>query len=460
VESIQVYKPIHNGKSRKDCQDGYVYNFEVEDFHTYIANGIVVHNCHHCLKENKWGKCVQSLPNSFGLGVTATPIRSDKKGLGSGYDGVFDEMIVGSTMGELITSGNLSMYKIFVPPQLLDVTGLKITASGEFNQKELARRTDRIDITGDTVQQYLKLANGLQTIIFTVNISHAEHVAEEFNRAGISAVALSSKTPLTERTKALIDFENGNIKVLVNCDLFGEGYDCPAVSCVIMLRKTESYALFKQQFGRLLRVFEGKPFGVLIDQVGNVQRHCIYGAPHDDPVWTLERTKKKIGDDEKPSGRICPECFAFYVPNVRNRLVCAECNHEETKEQTNDEMKKFITNNTDLVEMNVEFIDIMMIERNKVDMNPAKLRQNMKKGHMKTVIINSAVNNHTKRQFAQKSLRNVILQWSHDVSVENNWDILTTQLFFEKTFKVNIFKAQVLSERLSLKLLEEIKNER
>jgi len=414
---------------------------------------------HHCLKENKWGKCVSAFPNAIGLGVTATPIRSDKQGLGRDYDGVFDEMIVGSTMGELITTGNLSAYKIFVPPQLLDVSGLRITKNGEFNQKQLAERTDRADITGDTVQQYLRLASGLQTITFTVNIAHAEHVADEFNRAGIPSVALSSKTPLPERIKALTEFKLGSIKNLVNCDLFGEGYDCPAVSCVIMLRKTESYSLFKQQFGRLLRPFEGKDFGILIDQVGNVSRHCIYGAPHDDPEWTLERGKKKTGDNELPSGRICPECFAFYTPTVRSRFVCPECTHEETKEETNEAMKQLIVDKTDLVEMNVEFIDTILKQRDKVDLNPARLRSNMMKANMKSMVVNSAVNNHVKRQFAQTQLRTQMQQWCHDTGTKNNWDVKTTQLFFERTFKVNILKAQTLSERESLNLLEKIKNE-
>ena len=415
---------------------------------------------HHCLKDNSWGKCVSSLPNAIGLGVTATPIRSDKLGLGREYDGVFDEMIVGSTMGELIEQGYLSPYKIFVPPQKLDVTGINITASGDYNQKKLAERTDKIDITGDAVQQYLKLANGEQAITFCVNIAHAEHVAAEFNKAGVTSVALSSKTPLTERVKALADFKLGRIKNLVNCDLFGEGYDCPAVACVIMLRKTESYSLFKQQFGRLLRVLEGKTYGILIDHVGNVRRHCVYGEPHEDPEWTLQREKKKSGDNEKPRGRICPECFNFYIPTVTNRFLCKECNHEETKEETNAEMRKFIIDDSDLVEMNVSFIDELLKKRKKIDMNPARLRQNMQNANMRNIVIDSAVNNHTKRQFAQNRLRIVIQSWCDDTANKNNWDIKTTQMYFEKTFKTNILKAQVLSERLSLELMEKINNER
>ena len=104
-------------------------------------------------------------------------------------------------------------------------------------------------------------ADGRQAICFTVNIAHSEHVAKQFRDAGISAINLSSEDTTAYRTKMINKFRKGEIKVLVNCDLFGEGFDVPAVECVIMLRKTESYSLFKQQFGRALRIFEGKITG-------------------------------------------------------------------------------------------------------------------------------------------------------------------------------------------------------
>jgi len=93
-------------------------------------------------------------------------------------------------------------------------------------------------------------------------------------------------------------------------------------------------------------------------------------------------------------------------------------------------------------------------------MNPARLRQNMQNANMRNIVIDSAVNNHTKRQFAQNRLRIVIQSWCDDTANKNNWDIKTTQMYFEKTFKTNILKAQVLSERLSLELMEKINNER
>lgn len=441
---------------------------------------------HHTLANNQWGKCVLAFTNAKGLGVTATPIRGDGKGLGRGVfagqtepeeilnahgqltgwtepediydnDGVFHDMFVGSTMGELIEKQYLSPYKIYTQ-NAVDVSGIKITAGGDFNQNELAKRTDKSDITGDVVQHYLDLAAGQQTITFCVNIAHSINVAKEFNAAGILSVALSSKTPMAERNKAIIDFRAGRITNLVNSDLFGEGFDCPAVSCVIMLRKTESYSLFKQQFGRALRVIEGKSFGILIDHVGNVPRHCTHGAPHDDPEWSLERRKKRSkGDDtELPVGRICTECGFWSVP-TKEPHICPDCGHSETEEERIEAVQNFQAKAGKLIEMDVDFIKALMVKRKEVDKSPEEVRNYMQ--HAPAVARNGAVNLHTKRQFAQNELRFMMQKWCSDMSLSNRWDITTTQREFEIEFKVNILNAQVLSERLTLELTERIKNE-
>jgi len=413
---------------------------------------------HHCLDDNSHGKCVKYLRNARGLGVTATPIRADGKGLGVQADGIFHHMIVGSSMGELISRGYLSPYKIYVPPQLLDTSGVNITANGDWNQKKLAEKTDVNDITGDAVKHYQRLVDGQQAITFCVNIAHSDHVAKQFNEAGIPSLSLSSKTPTRDLIKGLQAFEDGRIKNLVNCDLFGEGFDVPAVSVVIMLRKTESYALFKQQFGRMLRLCEGKYYGVLIDHVGNVKRHCIYGAPHDDPVWTLDSTKRSNSDGEKPEGRVCPECFNYYTPTVKNMFVCNECNHEETKDELNAAQQDFQFDEGNLVELDINFINTLMTERKKVDRPPEAVRHNMQNAPV--IVRDSAVNNHIKRQNAQTILRGHMQHWCHGVAVANEWTVKTVQLEFERVFSINILKAQTLSERLAINLTEKVRNSR
>jgi DNA repair protein RadD len=412
---------------------------------------------HHCLADNKWGQCVAPLKNAKGALFTATPIRADKKGLGRHADGVADTLIVGGTQGELMAEGSLSLYKIYSPPIKLNMEGVKLTNSGDWNQKELAKRTDRSDITGDAVEHYFKYANGLQAITFCVNIAHSDHVAEQFNKAGVSSVSLSSKTPTTELIQALKDFRAGRYQNLVNCDLFGEGFDVPAVATVIMLRKTESYSLFKQQFGRCLRPFEGKTYGILLDHVGNVKRHCLHGAPHDDPEWTLDRQAKRNDDGERSTSRICPECFNYYTPKTANQFICPECAHEETKEEINKAEQDFQHEEGELVELSIDFVNELLMKRKEVDMPVQYVRA--KYEHLPNTIKMAQVNTHVRRQYAQDSLRTNIQLWCQKNNPDHVYDVETVRGMFQLRFGTHIFAAQVLSERLAMELTERIKGD-
>lgn len=417
---------------------------------------------HHLLDSSKWHRCIDPLINARGLGVTATPIRADKKGLGRHADGVFDAMTVGATMHQLITNGMLSPYRVYTPPSRLDLTGVNTTSSGDYNNTKLAAATDKSDITGDAIEHYLKLAEGKQAICFTVNIEHGEHVAEQFRKAGVKAVNLSSKTPDAERDKRVQEFRDGHIQVLVNCDLFGEGFDVPAVECVIMLRKTQSYSLFKQQFGRALRVCEGKDFGILIDHVGNVEHFMSefnLQYPHDDPEWTLDRLNKKKKGVNKPAvGRICPKCFARYVPSTHNNHQCPYCHHVETKEEELDALKKFQAKAGNLVEMEIDVITNLLNKRDQVMKDPEQLRRQMNFGGAPAIAVNSAVVNHKKRRDAQLILQDLIQSWcSRRYREEEVTDVKAVQQAFELEFGVNILKAQVLSERETLQLVDKIR---
>ena len=430
---------------------------------TYIDGLItlwMLDEAHHYLGGGKWDKCIDPLVNARGLGVTATPLRADKKGLGAWSSGVFDDMVVGATMGQLIERGMLAPYRIYVPPCQIDMTGMRATASGDYNQKELAKRSDKASITGDAVQHYQRLAPGKQAIAFTVNIEHGEHVANAFKNAGISAVNLSSKTPPAERAKRIMEFKQGKIKILVNCDLFGEGFDVPAVECVIMLRKTESYSLFKQQFGRALRVLAGKEYGILIDHVGNVDYMMhTYGltSPHDDPVWTLDDARKmQKGAGEPIPSRRCYECNAKYVPKTASDKECPYCEHEETEAESLDTLKKLQAKEGNLVEMSIDFIDGIMTKKREVDMSEEEFKNRPAIQNLPQVAKNSVIANHRKRGNAQIVLRDLIKRWLEHEWMYGEHDIESAQRQFEIVFKVNYLKAQVLSEREALELTTKI----
>lgn len=414
---------------------------------------------HHTLAENMWGIAISKLTNAVGLGVTATPLRADLKGLGRNASGVADCIVKTPGMGELIRRGRLSPYKVYTPPDKVDVSGINITSGGDYNQQKLAEATDRPDITGDAVKHYLKLAKGQQGIVFAASVNHAEHVAQEFKNSGVNAVALSSKTKPNIRQAKIREFRNGKIDLLVNYDLFGEGFDVPAVAVVIMLRKTLSYGLFKQMFGRCLRVLAGKEYGILIDHVGNVAEHIIPGKHlHEDPEWSLDDIKRKPKNIMKDIlTRVCPNCFHFYVPltsSIKSH-ICPACGHNESEQERITTQRKIQADDGILVEFDTGYFDEIMREIAKVDMPVETFKNRMK--NAPHVVRASAVKNHEARQEAQIILREWIVHWCNETGLHQGLDVLTTQYEFDRIFSTNIFKAQAMSATAAIELTDKIK---
>lgn len=291
--------------------DGFTYNIEVSGLHTYVANGVVVHNCHHVLADNLWGKAASLFPRANGLYVTATPLRADGKGLGRHADGIFDEFIFGPPMRQLIREGSLTDYRIYAPPSDIDLTAMKFGSDGDYSRPELVKRAKKSGIVGDVVSNYEKYCQGVQTVVFVVDVEQAHEVANKLNDCGIKAVALSANNTDSERQQAINAFKRKEIQVIVNVDLLGEGFDCPAIECVIMARPTMSYGLYCQQFGRGIRLLPGKQYGLIIDMVGNVKRHGLPDAPRE---WSLDRREKRSGGNSGDlTTKTCSDCLAVYA---------------------------------------------------------------------------------------------------------------------------------------------------
>lgn len=281
---------------------------------------------HHFLAENKWGRTSRFFPNARGLGVTATPLRADGKGLGRHADGVFDSMVLGPSMRDLIGLGYLCDYRIICPPSDLVLDDVPISKSGEFNKVKLEVAHKRSRIVGDVVSTYLAHANGLLGVTFAINVEEAGKIAARFRSAGVAAEVIHAGTPIGLRNALMRKFRAGHIRMLVNVDLFGEGFDLPAMEVAIMARATASFGLYCQQFGRVLRILEGKKYGLVIDHVGNVLRHAeARGLPDSPQNWTLDRREKKASSsDNSLKLRVCPECMA---PFERIYRECPNCGH-------------------------------------------------------------------------------------------------------------------------------------
>jgi superfamily II DNA or RNA helicase len=276
----------------------------------------------HLLRENKWGRAVSYFPNAIGLGVTATPERLDKKGLGSHVDGVFDVMVEGPPSRWGIENKYLSKYKVAIPKGDFE-EHLHHTGKGDYTTKEMEDATKKSRIVGDAVENYIKYAAGKQAILFAPSISLAHDYCSEFEQGGIPAQVLTGNSTDAERLQGMIDFRDKKTKVLINVDLFDEGLDVPGIEAVIMTRPTMSLGKYLQQIGRGLRPAKDKDFLIIIDHVGNFKKH---GAPCDKRKWTLDRIAKK-----KKSFSLIKICDACMSPFERALSECPWCGEPATK---------------------------------------------------------------------------------------------------------------------------------
>lgn len=263
----------------------------------------------HLLKNNKWGRAVNYFPDAIGLGVTATPQRLDKKGLGRHADGVFDSMVEGPNTRWGIEKGHLCKYKIAIPSSDYQ-RYLKAASEGsDYSKESMTEASNKSQIVGDVVANYLKFAANKQAIVFATDVGTGKKLENKFRLEGCKAKFLSAESSDKERLDSLLDYRDKRIQVLINVDLFDEGLDVPGIECVIQARPTKSLSKYLQMCGRGLRPADGKPFLILIDHVGNVTEH---GLPDEKRDWTLDRIVKRR--EKINFMRICSntECNAPY----------------------------------------------------------------------------------------------------------------------------------------------------
>jgi superfamily II DNA or RNA helicase len=274
---------------------------------------IIIDEAHHAVAGNTWGRIIDHWPNSLLLGVTATPVRQDGRGLGS----MFDHLVLGPSTAELIATGYLSPARIYAPPPVADLAAIQRRA-GDYAIDEAADRMDRPTVTGDAITHYQRIGAGQSAIAFCCNVKHAEHVCNAFNAAGICSATLLGNT--TDRDALVARFAAGFIDVLVTVDVVSEGFDCPGAAVAILLRPTQSLGLYLQQIGRVLRPATGKAAAIILDHVGNVHRH---GFPDDHREWSLDDRVARVRttDVQAPTVRTCPECFAAFKPAP----ICPSC---------------------------------------------------------------------------------------------------------------------------------------
>lgn len=430
---------------------------------------------HHVLKSNKWGTAANMFDNARGLGVTATPTRADRKGLGRHADGLFDEMVQGPTMRALIDAGYLTDYRIFAPPSDLDLTNVGIGADGDFIRGQLKKAVRKSHIVGDVVEHYLRIAPGKRGITFVESVETATDIAREYNRRGVPALVVSAKSTDAERTSATRRLASGEILNLVNVDLFGEGFDLPAIEVVSMARATQSYALFVQQFGRALRlmisaILSGawdtytdaqrkafiaesvKPTAIIIDHVGNIAGPRGHGLPDAPRVWSLDAGERgsRNGNDDAIPVTACPECTGVYE---RIFPSCPYCGYHPVPADRS--RPEFVDG--DLMELDPYTLANMRGEVDRVDMNKELYRQELQRKFVPKVGEYAHVNRHVKRQEIQQALRTSIAWWASYQRALGRDDSESYKRFYWK-FGIDVLSAQALKTNDAFELANRVNN--
>lgn len=272
---------------------------------------------------------VAAFPDALLLGVTGSPCRLDGKSLGLKSGGLYDRMIQGISISELIARGFLVRPSVFAPADQLDLSGVHIVA-GDYNEKELASVVDKPKITGSAVAHYKKICPDAPAVAWCVNLQHARHVAEEFNANGISTIMLCGEDSSEARDKALKALEMGEVKVITFVGILIEGVDCPAISSIILLRPTMSLSAYLQVIGRGLRPYTDrmgvkKTRCVVLDHAGLTFKH---GLADEEREWELDAEPKPKRKNKKSEDNLkviqCKSCFAVFDPAP----FCPECGAE------------------------------------------------------------------------------------------------------------------------------------
>ena len=254
---------------------------------------IVIDEAHHALAKT-YKEMWERFPKAKFLGLTATPCRLN----GKGFTDLFDVLVQSWGVPEFICKGRLATYDFVsiksdgVTQRLIDSLQ-KRGADGDYQNKEmdmLLNKKPSIERLYRSLEEFGKDRKG---IVYAINISHAQEISKLYQKHGVKAIAIDSKTPATERQQDIEAFKKGDIQVLVNVDIFSEGFDCPDVEFVQLARPTLSLAKYLQMVGRGLRVAKGKKNCVIIDNVG---LYRVFGLPSQVWNWNaMFEGKLKVG---------------------------------------------------------------------------------------------------------------------------------------------------------------------
>lgn len=336
--SNRVLILLHRKELLKQTEDAFK-SFEINTDHIDIAmiqsfkntlktgakpySLIIVDECHHATSSS-FKAVLNAYSKTSLIGFTATPARLDGKPL----DEIFDRLIVGVDYAYLISNNYLVDYDYFSPDLNFDFSKWKLK-SGDFDSVDNAVHLDKKAIYGD-ILKYIDLSK--KTIIYSPTVDYSKKLKSQINEhfnAPVSA-EFNGTTPQEARNKIIDDFKNGKIKILINVDLIGEGFNVPSCDCVFLLRATQSLTLYIQQAGRALRADPNNPTkrASIFDFVGNIYR---FGFPDAPRPWSLSSAIKNTHRHDTVHDSLiiktCPNCLRSFMPaQMLPNRSCPFCN--------------------------------------------------------------------------------------------------------------------------------------
>lgn len=282
------------------------------------AKLVVVDEAHRAVGAS-YLRIAEAYPDAIHLGFTATPWRLD----GVGLDAFYETVVVGATVPELIELGYLVTPRVYSHPAKPDLSGVRLKG-GDYDEKALAKAVDTSVLVGNVVEHWLLRAAGARTIAFAASVEHSKHIAQTFVAAGVPAEHLDGESADADRRAALARLASGETRVVSNCQILTEGFDCPAVKCVILARPTKSRALYFQCVGRALRPVEDLPelrHALVLDHAGCAHEHGLPQDPQDYEAGMTGKKGRRSAERPVPV-RTCELCFAVSPSAVEACVAC------------------------------------------------------------------------------------------------------------------------------------------
>lgn len=260
---------------------------------------IIIDEAHHSMADS-YKKLWKMFPYSKKLGVTATPWRMNH----SGFRSIFQKLVLSQPVKKFIEQGWLSPYSYYSLKVDSDIQRCidsidEFDVWGDYKESALEQTMDVGHIRAQLLDSYKRLADGKKGIIYSINKAHSKHICAMYKEAGLRIVDIDDSTPAAERTKYVSDFKQGKIDVIVNVNIFSEGFDCPDIEFIQLARPTRSLSMYIQQVGRGLRKVKGKSNCIILDNVGMYGR---FGLPDANRHWQAHFNGQLVEESPKEEG--------------------------------------------------------------------------------------------------------------------------------------------------------------